>query len=63
MSPAVDRIGGQEEKRCDPGAERIVGLPGVTQPIEAELSEGMPTNLEGCAGCSTYPPCGEILHK
>lgn len=62
MSPAVDRIGGQE-KRCDPGAERIVGSPGVTRPTEAELREGMPTDLEGCAGCLTYPPCGDPLHK
>lgn len=63
MSLAVDGIGGQEEKRCDPGVERIVGSPGVTQLIEAELSEGMPTDLEGRVRCLAHPPCGETLHK
>lgn len=51
MSPAAGGIGGQEEEQCDPGTGRIVDSPRVTQLIEAELREGMATDLGGCARC------------
>lgn len=50
MSPAAGSIGGQEEERCVPGTGRIVDSPRVTQLIEAELREGMATDVGGCAG-------------